>query len=96
MQAVANVLIEGNCIKADKEAFCADKCKTYETGDDDWKPCVAECGKDSEYKAKAIAEALATIDVESSAACAEYFDPVGDAYAIGTQVNVRFRRYLAR
>lgn len=85
--AVANVLIEGKCVSGNKAEFCEGKCVEYETDDEAWKPCVAECEKESEYKAKAIVDTLATIEVENYASCAEYSDPVGDAYSYNTKVN---------
>lgn len=73
VQAVADITLEGSCVKPDK-ALCDAQCAQHATGwtDADGNPettCLTECEKESEQIATAVAHALASIEVTDEADC---------------------------
>ena len=97
MQAIAKVLLQGNCvpITTDKEVYCTSKglCTQYITTHPDWSPCIERCIKDSSASVTASVEAIATIDVESRTRCTG--DSVGEIYITKLNGSVRPRQTVA-
>ena len=68
VQAIASVLLENNCISADKATYCTE-CQQHETGHEDWEVCLEECAGEADAEAQAFAEAVASITLTNTEYC---------------------------
>ena len=73
-----------------QDQFCAGECAD-DSSDPEWDymGCLEECGKDSDATARAIAEALASIDLTNHVACTSNFDAIGSAFVREFKHEVR-------
>jgi len=85
VKAMASVVLEGKCVPGgdDKVEYCEGECKEYETYDEDWTACVAECTKSSSVKVTAAVKAVANIEIKSEEYCNGYdYLRTGETYLV--------------